>query len=400
MPNGNLKDVDIERRAAAAAMLFGTLLFSLPSAFPDDSVGQVAGPKDDRLSEIVAAGIEHVTIRRGDFTAAEGTDRWTIHVLLVDPSRTRMALAVAMDEIAGAETTSSIAVRRGAIAAVNGGYFRTAGTYRGETIGLLSVEGLILSEPNAGRTALAVSNAEKTIRIAVARTELSAELVVDTDAKHKIDGFNRPREKDELVIYLPEFHRTTLTTPDGLEAAVERGRVAAVRDGTGSTAIPPRGFVISAAGTAREWAVRHLKPGRRARVETALRADPLFPFEPEFVLGAGPHLLHRGEQLAGEKESFPDGFYGQRHPRTALGVKADGTIVLATVDGRQPKTSLGMSIPELAALMAALGCVEAINLDGGGSTTMAVRGRVVNSPSDPSGERPVSDALLVFLRLP
>jgi exopolysaccharide biosynthesis protein len=57
-----------------------------------------------------------------------------------------------------------------------------------------------------------------------------------------------------------------------------------------------------------------------------------------------------------------------------------------------------MSIPELSALMAELGCVEAVNLDGGGSTTMVVKGRVVNSPSDAAGERPVSDALLAFSR--
>jgi exopolysaccharide biosynthesis protein len=57
-----------------------------------------------------------------------------------------------------------------------------------------------------------------------------------------------------------------------------------------------------------------------------------------------------------------------------------------------------MTIPELEALMIELGCVEALNLDGGGSTTMVIRGKVVNSPSDPTGERPVSDALLVFVR--
>jgi exopolysaccharide biosynthesis protein len=57
-----------------------------------------------------------------------------------------------------------------------------------------------------------------------------------------------------------------------------------------------------------------------------------------------------------------------------------------------------MTIEELAVLMTGLGCVEAINLDGGGSTTMVINGRVVNNPSDATGERPISDALLVFPR--
>ena len=85
-----------------------------------------------------------------------------------------------------------------------------------------------------------------------------------------------------------------------------------------------------------------------------------------------------------------------RHPRTAAGVRGDGTIVLAVVDGRQPKISVGFSIDELAGLMAELDCVEAINMDGGGSSTMVAGGRVVNSPSDAAGERAVSDALLIF----
>ncbi|MDD8025367.1 MAG: phosphodiester glycosidase family protein, partial [Acidobacteriota bacterium] len=109
-------------------------------------------------------------------------------------------------------------------------------------------------------------------------------------------------------------------------------------------------------------------------------------------------LLAEGKSIASEAAAFADGFYATRHPRTAIGVRADGTIVLAAVDGRQPGLSVGMTIPELAGLMVDLGCVDALNLDGGGSTTMVVKGEVVNSPSDPGGERAVSDALLVFSR--
>ncbi|NLH76279.1 MAG: phosphodiester glycosidase family protein, partial [Acidobacteria bacterium] len=84
--------------------------------------------------------------------------------------------------------------------------------------------------------------------------------------------------------------------------------------------------------------------------------------------------------------------------RTAVGVRADGRLLLVTVDGRQPEHSVGMSIAELAALIGELGAVEALNMDGGGSTTMVVGGRVVNGPSDLTGERPVGDALLLVRR--
>jgi exopolysaccharide biosynthesis protein len=79
-----------------------------------------------------------------------------------------------------------------------------------------------------------------------------------------------------------------------------------------------------------------------------------------------------------------------------IGTSPDRTIWLVTVDGRQPELSVGMTLLELRALARRLGLVNALNLDGGGSTTMWVQGQVMNKPSDPTGPRKVSDALLVY----
>jgi exopolysaccharide biosynthesis protein len=76
-------------------------------------------------------------------------------------------------------------------------------------------------------------------------------------------------------------------------------------------------------------------------------------------------------------------------------VDGAGRLLLATIDGRST-ASLGLSITQTAAVARALGAASAVNLDGGGSATMVVGGRVVNSPSDAAGERPVGDALLVL----
>jgi exopolysaccharide biosynthesis protein len=81
-----------------------------------------------------------------------------------------------------------------------------------------------------------------------------------------------------------------------------------------------------------------------------------------------------------------------------IGVRADGSIWLVTVDGRQPQLSAGMTLEELRSLARRLELTNALNLDGGGSTTMWVQGEIVNSPSDLTGPRKVSDALLVFPR--
>ena len=77
------------------------------------------------------------------------------------------------------------------------------------------------------------------------------------------------------------------------------------------------------------------------------------------------------------------------------GVTAAGHLLLVAADGRAPGYSVGLSFLEEAAVMRALGAVDAVNLDGGGSTTMAIGTRRVTRPSDPTGERPVGDAIVV-----
>ena len=99
------------------------------------------------------------------------------------------------------------------------------------------------------------------------------------------------------------------------------------------------------------------------------------------------------------EEQLSTGFDTTRHPRTLIGVDAREAIWLVTVDGRQPALSLGHVVHRAPGPLPAAGlCNPSLNLDGGGSTTMVVRGNVVNHPSDAAGPRPVSDAILVFAR--
>jgi exopolysaccharide biosynthesis protein len=206
-----------------------------------------------------------------------------------------------------------------------------------------------------------------------------------------------------LVVFTPEFHRTTLTEPNGLELIVRRGQVVEVRDLKGSSSIPADGFVISAAGSARDWALKNLRRGARARVKL-----DLYPVEPEDadkwkqannIIGGGPQLISKGRvEITNAAEKILPSFVSDGHPRTAIAKLKSGEILLVTVDGRQPGESIGMSLTMLADLLLEFGAVEAINLDGGGSTTMVIKDKLVNKPSDSTGERPVSDAILVYSR--
>ena len=125
-------------------------------------------------------------------------------------------------------------------------------------------------------------------------------------------------------------------------------------------------------------------------------ADGWQTIEQPDVLTSGPLLIFEDEIQEFKEEPFND----NRHPRTAVGITGDERLLLVTVDGRSNQAH-GMSIPELAELMESLGAESALNLDGGGSTTMWIDGKgVVNYPSDNgkfdhAGERGVANVLLI-----
>ena len=133
----------------------------------------------------------------------------------------------------------------------------------------------------------------------------------------------------------------------------------------------------------------HPQPGRWVM-------RPFFPME---AVGGRPVLVRRGAILPGVDSG--GSFATSRHPRTAVGIaRAGQRLILVTVDGRQKPYSDGMTLREIAEVMRALGADDAINLDGGGSTTMVIANAsgipsVVNKPSDPAGERPVGNALAI-----
>lgn len=117
------------------------------------------------------------------------------------------------------------------------------------------------------------------------------------------------------------------------------------------------------------------------------------------VLASGPLMLEDGE--LSDWSSCNESFITTRHPRSAIYTKADGTTVILTVDGRSAGNADGMSIPELAYLIKILGGKDALNLDGGGSTTLWLQDRgIVNYPCDNKlfdheGERSVSNIIYV-----
>ncbi len=312
-------------------------------------------------------------------------------MMVIEPQAgPRLRPALARDAGMGRGRTSEAARRAGALAAINGGFFSASG----DPLGCLVVDGEVLSEPIPGRTCAGITD-DGDLLFDVLRLDAGAASEAGTVA---ILGVNRERGTDEIIIYRGAYGPSTRTNPWGAEVSVTGETVQQVIDGQGNAPIPPGGFVLSGHGRSRSALLAAFKPGDRVTLSTRLipasgAGDPRWEGA-RHVLGGGPRLLANGIYVGGE--GFRASFADRRHPRSAIGRLADGRIVLVVVGGRQPYHSLGMTLIELAGTLRALGVTDAMNLDGGGSSTLVVRGVVINLPSDELGERPVSDVLLVM----
>ncbi|MEB3330774.1 MAG: phosphodiester glycosidase family protein [Candidatus Sericytochromatia bacterium] len=332
----------------------------------------------------VAPGVSYVRVRRAD---ARGPV--VAHVLRLEPDRVDLELrpVLARDGFAARETVTSMARRRGAVAAINGSFFSPR---TGEPLGVLMVDGELISAPLFHRSALALGGAKARI----GATALGARLTLQSGETYDLDGINQPRGLNRLVLYTPRFGPRTGTPSGGREWTVDRHGVV-LGSGEADSDIPPNGRVLSAHGQAAEWLARRLSPG--SRVKLSLPLAEVWPGA-RHVLGGGPALLDRGAiKVTAERERFRPDVANGRAPRTAVGIDPDGRLLLVAVDGRQPRYSQGVTLEELARLMRSLGASEAINLDGGGSTAMTIGDVLISRPSDGT-ERPVNNALLVVRR--
>ena len=201
---------------------------------------------------------------------------------------------------------------------------------------------------------------------------------------------------------------TTRTEGEGVEWTLEGAplRVTRIARATAASpspsAIPRAGVVLSASG-AIPPALARLKRGAAVSLsftyDTALGTAPADWQGADDIVGGAGLLIWRGTEITDwAAERLQGAFVTTRHPRTIIGRDGEGDTWLVVIDGRQPGHSVGMTLTELTAFARRAAFVDALNLDGGGSTTMVVKGKIVNRPSDPIGPRPVSDAIVVLSR--
>lgn len=381
-----------------------SLLFLLGAVFA------LGGNSPAQDWKTVADGVEYLQVRR-EFSG-KAVD---INLLRLDLRKVRLDVHHALDKAIGVETTSSMATRHGAFAAINGGFFRLDNSiWAGDAAGILKIDGHLLSESNGDRVSLLINNSKNGTKATIER--LNVQLMVGVSGGSFLQGFwsvgpvgvNRERITNDLVMYSPEFGKTTSTDDSGTEIVVAKGKVVGIFAGLGNQTIPVNGYVLAANGFFIDQ-LRKVAKGDYLKIKAPLKIlnvgqPPAYPDDyekasvVEDIVSGVPQLINDGKiDITWEQEKASKSFVETRHPRTAVARLKDGRFLMLTADGRTEQ-SAGLDLYDLAKYMLELGAVDAMNLDGGGSTTMFLDGKVVNHPSDKEGERKVSDAILVGLR--
>lgn len=361
--------------------------------------------------------------------ATEGGGPVDVDVLTIDPRRFQGQVVGSFGpDLENTETTTQLA--GDALAGVNAGFFVFGAEHGapGDLAGAAAYNGKILSETIGDRPNLVIDH--RSGRASIQRLTWQGRISSGATSLG-LDGLNRVPGKvrncggtgdtptdapkhdatctdtDELVMFTDEFGSIT-PQGKGLEVVTDRGgHVLQVNDERGTTltdgqrSIQAIGDDVTAL---REFAVeaQRIEFTNEYRDERGkkLRMTPHTQ-----VFNGGPNLLTDGERdITAARDGMvhadnPGQFYGwvhQRNPRTIAGIDDRGRLVLVTADGRQ-SGSVGLSISEAADLAEELGLIDAINLDGGGSTTMVVDGELENSPSGGS-ERALGDAIIIRQR--
>ena len=282
-----------------------------------------------------------------------------------------------MNSLKNKKTISTIAKEKNAIVAVNGTYFKPQS---GIPLGTLMIDGKIYTGPVYDRVALGIFDN----RFDVARVQLNA-FVTGSGVKVKVDNINQPRMLSTYVlVYTSEWGKTSPYAPKyGMSLRVADGKIE--KASANPLDIPENGYVISGPK-------KLLMPLLKDKtVELDIKTSPEWK-NVKHIISGGPYLVKNGEVFV-DMTAQKLAAIGGRNPRTAVGYTSSDNFILVTVDGREG-SSIGMTLMELANFMKSIGCVGAINLDGGGSTVMYVNGKIVNNPNVKGGI-PISNALVI-----
>lgn len=287
------------------------------------------------------------------------------------------------------------------IAGINGDFYDLSGYGTGVPNGLFIDQGRIL---NSASSSFAFGLKEDGTSV-YGKPKLTMFVTID-GKRTNLTSINRYRESNHLVLYTPDYYTTTKTTAAGTEVVlrvvegdVKSGqtlklKVLEIRENKGDAPLAEGTVVLSASGSSVP-VVSGLATGDELTASFQLEGEWQ---DVNMVIGGQGPLVEDGVV---KSNVGPTGV----HPRTAIGTKADGSIVLFEIDGRSPGTSEGVTTEELAKILVDMGVIDAMNLDGGGSSTFVARMpgtsdvKMMNQGSD-GGERRTGNGILLVNKAP
>ena len=271
----------------------------------------------------------------------------------------------------------------------------------GHPSGILMQGGIIKSPPLKDRSSIGVS-ADGTLN--VARVTLYG-YWQGLGSRHPLQ-VNRTPRGDGTALYTPTWGPRTPSIPGASETVLQPFPPATTGElvGTslaqatgGGTPIPPNGAVLLSIGSQAPRLAAETPPPTAVHVQLVMSPD--WPGQGiSEALGGGPLVVRNGRAVYTAGEQFLPAQLAPRNPRTGIGQRRDGKIVMVVVDGRRSGYSVGLTNFELAQAMVRLGVMTGSALDSGGSSTMAFDGKLLNRPSDRGGERSVAETLAYMYR--
>ena len=367
-----------------------------------------------RTAQSLATGVVLTRIVRGVEPAKPAdipTTRrgpWRVNVLTIDPRRARGHLEAAYGpNLSQVELTTALVPAARALAGVNASFFTFTKNrqYPGEPVGLGLYRGTVMSEPAATRTEVDVLVDARTNKLRFGRLTWTGSMKNHRTGKTlRLEFLNHPpvvpaacrelvdpttcRKSGDVVHVQRRFGSTPVGR--GVEVVLDRSGCVVRRTKTRGTVLAAGQNSLQATGRQTRTLLAFTGHGclsRRVKLYDEKRK--LVRLHPGVFGVSGRYRLTKSGRIVAPSGK---GSFFARHPRTFVGTGAGGRIMLVTIDGRRP-TSVGSTLAETAAVARALGVTNAVNLDGGGSTAMAVAGQLVNQPSG-SRERAVGDALV------
>ncbi|NLZ52681.1 MAG: copper amine oxidase, partial [Thermoanaerobacteraceae bacterium] len=323
-----------------------------------------------------------------------------IHILRVnlESENVDVDTIIGKDGLSKRDSLNRMVQDNGAVAGINGDFFIMATP--SAPIGPQISNGKLISTPLNNMDMAAIGLTFDKLP-EILKLEFSGRLIAPDRSYYTVEGVNKIRNSyNNIFVYTPEFGTTTPKPGEGAPnltfATVKDNRIVSFSEGK-TTEIPKDGLVLMAWGDGANYLKTHFSIGDPIELDLKITPDIS---NLKMLLGGGAVLVDNGNI----PKVFSHNILGT-HPRTAIGFTADKkTMIMAVVDGRQAK-SRGMSQQEMAQLMLSLGAYNALNLDGGGSSTMVVRpfgetqAKVINNPSE-GVQRLIPNAVGIFSKAP